>query len=746
MDGESNISPRMKRFQRGLTYLRGDQIDLARDEFKESLKQDPNDAPARFGMGCVYALQGLRDNAVEEWIRCIQIDPHFAEAHYALAWAYYDALDPQKGYEHVKRAMATGVKLDSIKDLVDRFVRTGQPRYIESRVDDSETPDRVEDTLVRKILTRSREGFHGNHVMPKRRWGFTWDRLFLLDLLVFFFIFFLCLYLLNDTLQTGYPRDHLDATIAFYIAKIKMLIRNRSLYTESWYFGYEMLKYYPPLSTYLPAFFAMITGNLMLSYYYLCFFFYTAFCVGVYMFVSRIFESRTAGLFSGALWVFTHINFISFQGHYWETCRLMGTSAVPWALYFIHRTLREWRKRDLIVSIALSAYCMLSNLFSAIDLVLLAAPYLILSQFSSRAVQGDDNKPKKDRGWFVLISLSLGVSACSLWWYIPAVLPHGLGALTTGGSDWTPPLMETFLQLSPPSYMPAVHLPLTILGLLGVVVGLVRHSKEGLLMAGWFGASSIVAYIVRIQSPRVVLILGLCMVFGAGYFMKWIQELLTRRSVGYNIWIVQLIVVLLPLGFLGSMYLPGYRSFSVVDESYLLSDEYIASTWLADNTGPEFRVYLMWGDWFRGSQWVSAFYPEVKQVLGGYDQGARAETYDPFIFDNMVKLGEDAYKLYNMALEYHVKYIVIDERFMETQEFGYEKFGESSLFKPLEDLNSRLRYASAYEVLGVTGMETEPQETHTGYQYWTYWRYIGLAASLILTIFSVVFIHRVRLM
>lgn len=117
----------IKRFKRGFDYLRRNQIDLARAEFEESLRQNPDDAPAHFGLGCVYALQGLRDKAVEEWTICVHVEPRFGEAHYALSWAYYDARDYEKGWEHLKLATDTGVPLDAIKDLLDRFVRTGQP-------------------------------------------------------------------------------------------------------------------------------------------------------------------------------------------------------------------------------------------------------------------------------------------------------------------------------------------------------------------------------------------------------------------------------------------------------------------------------------------------------------------------------------------------------------------------------------------------------------------------------------------
>jgi len=702
-----------RRFRRGLECLRNNQLELARAEFEASLRDDPDDAPAHFGLGCVYALKGSRDDAVREWIRCVEIDPEFGEAHYALAWAYYDAKDTEKGWGHTKKAMATGVRFDSIKDLIDRFTRTGQPISVVEQ--------------AQEISTRVSWWKHGHQLV--------------FDLTCIFFVSLLCFLLLRGTLQNGYPRGYLDATMAFYIAKIKMLVRNNSLFTDSWYFGYEMLRYYPPLSTFIPLLIYRITGDLLASYYWLCLFFYAAFCVGVYIFTSRLLDSRMAGLFSGSLWALTHVNFISFQGHYWETCRLMGTAAVPWVLFLIHRTLEKGQKRDLLLSIGLASYCLLSNLFSAIDLVLLAAPYILLN-LSPSGPWGEDRIRREIVGKAVLVSFLFGVPGLSLWWYVPSVIPHGLGAYFTGSSGFTPPLIDTFFRLFPPGYMPALQLPLTILGLMGIALAIFDRSKVGGLLAVWLAASFVMAYIVRIQSSRVVLIFGLCFALGAGYLIKGTQRRLDLRGGSLFQYAVLTAGVLVLVVLLSLQYLPRYHAMAVVDDTYLSSDEYIVSTWLSENIDG-FRAYLMWGSWFRGSQWVNTFYPEVRQVLGGYDQGARVETDAPFIFDSLVKWGEDAAELGSLAKTYHVKYIVVDEKFMESQGVGIEKFKDERVFKPVEDLNSRLRYAVVYEVNDVSPLDENALSVN--YHYWDNWRYLGTAASFVMLILFLGFLLRLKL-
>mgnify|MGYP007109716026 CR=1 FL=1 len=38
--------------------------------------------------------------------------------------------EPQKGYAHVKRVMETGAPLESIRDLVEKFIQKGRPKNL----------------------------------------------------------------------------------------------------------------------------------------------------------------------------------------------------------------------------------------------------------------------------------------------------------------------------------------------------------------------------------------------------------------------------------------------------------------------------------------------------------------------------------------------------------------------------------------------------------------------------------------
>jgi len=111
----------VERYSRGLEFLRQNDVDRAKREFESILEIDSAYDLAHFGIGCVHALQGFVDRALEEWSRAVEIDPGCGEAHYVLAWAYYDGGDQERGYEHVGKALESGVNLVVVKEFFEFF-------------------------------------------------------------------------------------------------------------------------------------------------------------------------------------------------------------------------------------------------------------------------------------------------------------------------------------------------------------------------------------------------------------------------------------------------------------------------------------------------------------------------------------------------------------------------------------------------------------------------------------------------
>jgi|GEM_PF-1884827 len=684
--------------QEGFELMRQRRLEEAREFFQELLKLNPGDVGARFGLGCVYAAMGEKDRAVEEWRRCLELNPAMGEAHYALAWAYYDAGDYDTGFRHVEMAYRSGVPLKPLKELFNLFVKTGKP--IAER---GERPQERE----------------AEPVKPTKDW--------ILHIACSTALFILCYLLLRGTIYEGYPRDYLDATVAFYIAKIRILLSNGfRLYTPVWYFGYELLRFYPPLSTIIPYIAVRLTGNLLTTYYTLCLIYYALYVVGTYLFTSRFLSSPIAGVLAAVIWSVTHANVVSFQGHYWETARLMGTALIPWTLYFVERALAEGRKRYMVASIAVASYVLLSSMLSAIDLLILLIPFLLIRG----GLAPHDPEPERysipERMGRLIIWGVEGLLGLTLWWYIPAILPHGIGVYFSVGKGRPPPLSHVLFQLHPPSWMTGIQLPITLLGLIGALLTIILQDRRGATPTIWFLSTTAIAYIIGLQGWRLILDIGFSLTLLSAYTIKTLEEQIehTKREMGR--WIA-LTLILLICGLLLYSYLPTYASYAVVDDTYRSTDEYLTATWLADHLNDSYRVYVMYGDHYGGTQWLNVFEPDVKQVLGGFDQGGRAMSLEPFEFDDIIKWGMNSTEAYIEARRHGVRYIVIDRRWMlHSSPDAYDKFGDKRLFRAVNSINDRLSYAEVYEVINATSIK----DIEVKYVYWDVWRISGLVLSM----------------
>ena len=691
MNGEMSLE--RADLKEGFELIRQRRLEEARAFFEEALRVDPEDADALFGLGCVYATLGERDRAVESWRRCLRLNPEMGEAHYALAWAYYDAKDYDTGFRHVEMAYRSGVSLELLKELFKLFVKTGKP-----------IAEWVEKPKERKKAKPTRD--------------------LIIHIVCSIALFILCYLLLRGTLHEGYPHDHLDATVAFYIAKIKILLSNGfKLYTPVWYFGYELLRFYPPLSTIIPYIAIRLTGNILTTYYALCLIYYALYVIGTYFFASRFLASSTAGILAAVLWSITHANFVSFQGHYWETARLMGTALVPWTLYFVDRFLAEGRKWEIVASTLAASYVLLSSMLSAIDLMLLLIPFLLIRGGLAPTEPEPDRYSTPERMGHLLILGIQGLMGFTLWWYIPAILPHGIGVFLSVGKGRSPPLFSVLFQMHPPSWMTAIQLPITLLGLVGTILALILQDRRGAMLTIWFLSTTIIAYIIGLQSVRLILNIGFSLVLLSAFTIKVLEEQIELHA--KREWRgISLLIVILISSLLLYVYLPKYAAYAVVDDTYKSTDEYLTATWLADHLNESYRVYVMYGDSYRGTQWLNAFNPNVRQVLGGFDQGGRATRPEPFDFDYLVKWRLNATEVYEMAINYHIKYIIVDRYWMLINSpYAYEKFKNGKFFIQIK--NDDLRYAEIYEVRNVTKINLD----EGGYKYWDIWKVIGIILS-----------------
>jgi len=174
----------VERYSRGLEFLRQKDVDGARREFDGILEVDSEYALAYFGIGCVLALQGFIDRAVEEWERAVEIDPDCGEAHYVLAWAYYRIDQTEKGYQHVSKAHESNVDLNQVKEIVDLFNK--EKRDLSFNLDNEVRKTYSRELLVEKVTRYKKDVLY-------------------FAIIIFFGLFLGFRFFTYEYLSTGYP-------------------------------------------------------------------------------------------------------------------------------------------------------------------------------------------------------------------------------------------------------------------------------------------------------------------------------------------------------------------------------------------------------------------------------------------------------------------------------------------------------------------------------------------------------------
>ena len=97
----------------------GESIGLA----QKIIGARPDFAPAYRVLGYAYFNSQEPSEALNAYLKAVDLDPNYGEAHYALAFMFAMG-DVAKGREHYKKAMALGIKDE--RDLGNRFYHDAQ--------------------------------------------------------------------------------------------------------------------------------------------------------------------------------------------------------------------------------------------------------------------------------------------------------------------------------------------------------------------------------------------------------------------------------------------------------------------------------------------------------------------------------------------------------------------------------------------------------------------------------------------
>jgi len=79
--------------------------DLAIQQFRKVLREQPNHLEANHDLALAYAKQGKMRQAMEQFQKVLQINPNFPEAYYNLSVCYFRMNQPELAEEYLERAL-----------------------------------------------------------------------------------------------------------------------------------------------------------------------------------------------------------------------------------------------------------------------------------------------------------------------------------------------------------------------------------------------------------------------------------------------------------------------------------------------------------------------------------------------------------------------------------------------------------------------------------------------------------------
>jgi tetratricopeptide (TPR) repeat protein len=64
-----------------------------------------------YNLGAAYSKSGMHAEAIDAYLKAVQIDPEIGDAHYGLAFGFYHAKKYELAWNHIKIAQKLGVEV-----------------------------------------------------------------------------------------------------------------------------------------------------------------------------------------------------------------------------------------------------------------------------------------------------------------------------------------------------------------------------------------------------------------------------------------------------------------------------------------------------------------------------------------------------------------------------------------------------------------------------------------------------------
>ncbi|MCR4277781.1 MAG: 6-pyruvoyl-tetrahydropterin synthase-related protein [Candidatus Curtissbacteria bacterium] len=517
--------------------------------------------------------------------------------------------------------------------------------------------------------------------------------------------------LLRGSLHSGLPAELRDVASAGYLSKVAMINEANSWYTQNWYLGFEIDRWYQPLTSFWILFLGKVLGDDTLAFNVLSFSAYLSLAVGLYLWLRIEFSSVVAALLSSGLFLTTHVTIVTFQGYYWQTPQLLGWALTPWAMIAFRSSLRNRSRSAPVVFGVLMGLIGLCNWVALLEAMMLSVSYGVAIFVSRRS------EAFHPEGLWRLTTSVLIMAAVTAWWLIPA-LEHGLSPFfRTGLGTFDISKILDFFGSADWHDWYVVKIPsvrgLWTVAVCAIVVFRCLEGKRGVAETLAISVIGISFFLmVELKSDlagrlSLDVALGLAILSGDAY--NWLRRSWSKAVYGG-----------VALALVAISALDDSAHVRVDREAYKTSPEYIEAELVSGSMEKGDRAYIMWSHRNRMSEWFNFFHPELSQVLGASDQ--TPVNPDVRRIDYLMKHAssrEDAQELDLLLRKHSVTHLVVDSK--ETASV----------------INQR--YALSYEGNSVQVFKTGHQprsEAVAKYSYWHGWRIAGVLVSLLLVFVS----------
>ncbi len=311
--------------------------------------------------------------------------------------------------------------------------------------------------------------------------------------------------------RPGLPFETDAELHVFRLAELARLVSAGELYPRwapNFYFGYgyPIFNYYAPLTYYLGLPFALVPAlGAVMGIKFVFVFTYVVAATGLYGFVFD-WWGRGAAMVAAASYLYApYLHYVDPHAR-GDAAEFLSFGLFPLALWALSRLSQRPRRLSFTIAVLSTAAVILShNLMALVFFALLALWLLwqaaLAGRMNGRPFEGMGRiEWFRQRGWYLLLALGLGVLVAAFFWLPVALEQHAVNLITLIGDgshfdyrnhfrsmtdllgptswlDWGATEPEFTLNLGPAQWL------LGLLGVAGIVTGYARARRQALFFA-----------------------------------------------------------------------------------------------------------------------------------------------------------------------------------------------------------------------------------------------------------------------